>query len=92
MHPALQNLEVICTISLYVEHRTLPALASTCRKFEHPALNVLWKDLHSGLIPLVNCLPSGLFGRDHGCLVSVLIPYNCRLQTDFIYAGIGETS
>ncbi|KAG2132623.1 hypothetical protein BD769DRAFT_1573138 [Suillus cothurnatus] len=87
MHPALQNLEVICTISLYVEHRTLPALASTCREFEHPALNVLWKDLHSGLSPLVNCLPSGLFGHDHGCLVLEKPPDGKVWDTLFKYAS-----
>ncbi|KAG1890169.1 hypothetical protein F4604DRAFT_1914710 [Suillus subluteus] len=68
MHPALQNLEVICTISSYVERTSLPALASTCREFEHPALDVLWRDLHS-VSPLVNCLPSDLFGSDRGCSV-----------------------
>ncbi|KAG1846728.1 hypothetical protein F4604DRAFT_1544179, partial [Suillus subluteus] len=46
--------------------RSLPALASTCREFEQPALDVLWRDLHS-VIPLVNCLPGILLGSDHGC-------------------------
>ncbi|KAG2135502.1 hypothetical protein DEU56DRAFT_981124 [Suillus clintonianus] len=60
MHPALRNLEVLCTISSYTKRSSLPALASTCREFEHPALDVLWRNLQS-VTPLVSCLPSGLF-------------------------------
>ncbi|KAG2043389.1 hypothetical protein BDR03DRAFT_1087599 [Suillus americanus] len=68
MHPALRILEVIDIISSHTEHGSLPALASTCRTFENPALNVLWRNLHS-VGPLVKCLPSDLFGSDRGCLV-----------------------
>ncbi|KAG0700858.1 hypothetical protein DFH29DRAFT_1053820 [Suillus ampliporus] len=68
MHQALRNLEVIHTISSHTENGTLPALASTCRAFEHPALNVLWRHLQS-VEPLVKCLPSDLFGIDQGCVV-----------------------
>ncbi|KAG1751459.1 uncharacterized protein EDB91DRAFT_609264 [Suillus paluster] len=68
MHPALTTLDIICTISSHTEHGSLPALASTCRAFEHPALNVLWRDLQS-VGPLVRCLPSNLFGIDEGCVV-----------------------
>ncbi|KAG1751464.1 uncharacterized protein EDB91DRAFT_1243725 [Suillus paluster] len=68
MHPALRNLEVICTISSHTEYGSLPALASTCRAFEDSALNVLWKHLRS-VEPLVKCLPGGLFGTDQGCVV-----------------------
>ncbi|KAG0700857.1 hypothetical protein DFH29DRAFT_1000768 [Suillus ampliporus] len=60
MHPALRNLEVICTISSYTQHESLPALASACRAFERPALNALWRDLPS-VEPLIKCLPSDLF-------------------------------
>ncbi|KAG1790519.1 uncharacterized protein HD556DRAFT_695181 [Suillus plorans] len=65
MHPAFQNLEIICTITSYVKHSSLPSLASTCRAFEHPALNALWRDLES-VKPLVKCLPDELFGSDEG--------------------------
>ncbi|KAG1752886.1 hypothetical protein EDB19DRAFT_1670362 [Suillus lakei] len=65
MHPALTNLEVICTISSYTQRRSLPALASTCHAFKHPALNALWRDLQS-VKPLVRCLPSHLFGGLRG--------------------------
>ncbi|KAG1752883.1 hypothetical protein EDB19DRAFT_2021684 [Suillus lakei] len=68
MHPALTNLEVICIISSYTERKSLPALASTCRAFKHPALNALWRDLQS-VEPLVKCLPSDLFSIDQGCVV-----------------------
>ncbi|KAG2111176.1 uncharacterized protein F5147DRAFT_771909 [Suillus discolor] len=61
MHPALQNLEIICTISSYVKHSSLPSFASTCRAFERPALNALWRDLQS-VKPVVKCLPRNLFG------------------------------
>jgi hypothetical protein len=63
MHSALTNLEVIYTISSYTQRRSLPALASTCRAFKHPALNALWRDLQS-MEPLVKCLPSDLFSID----------------------------
>lgn len=68
MHPALTNLEVICTISSYTQRKSLPALASTCRAFKHPALNALWRDLQS-VEPLVKCLPSDLFSIVQGRVV-----------------------
>ncbi|KAG1750877.1 hypothetical protein EDB19DRAFT_1871440 [Suillus lakei] len=68
MHSALGNLEVIYTICLYTQHRSLPALASTCRAFERSALNILWRDLQS-LEPLIQCLPSDLFSTDEGHMV-----------------------
>ncbi|KAG1777765.1 hypothetical protein EV702DRAFT_1196975 [Suillus placidus] len=68
MHPALTNLEVICTVSSYTQRKSLPALASTCRAFKHPALNALWRDLQS-VEPLVKCLPSDLFSIDQGRVV-----------------------
>ncbi|KAG1816163.1 uncharacterized protein BJ212DRAFT_214497 [Suillus subaureus] len=68
MHSALTNLEIIHTISSFTQRRSLPALASTCREFEHPALNALWRDLQS-VEPLVKCLPSDLFSIDQGRVV-----------------------
>ncbi|KAG1752899.1 hypothetical protein EDB19DRAFT_1627623 [Suillus lakei] len=68
MHPALRNLEVIHTISSYTERGTLPALAATCRAFEHPALNVLWRDLDS-VEPLIRCVPGDLFSFLQGSVV-----------------------
>jgi hypothetical protein len=63
MHPALRILEVIDAISSHVGNESLPALASTCRAFESPALNVLWRKLES-VEPIVKCLPSELFGTN----------------------------
>ncbi|OAX31464.1 hypothetical protein K503DRAFT_82105 [Rhizopogon vinicolor AM-OR11-026] len=68
MHPALRNFELLSVISSYTHYGSLPALASTCRAFEHPALDVLWRDLQS-MQPLVKCLPSDLFDFDQGCRV-----------------------
>ncbi|KAG1791199.1 uncharacterized protein HD556DRAFT_1445465 [Suillus plorans] len=66
MHAALRNLEVIHVVSSHTERGTLPALASACLAFQGPALNVLWRDLHS-VEPLVRCLPTDLFSFDRGC-------------------------
>ncbi|KAG0694384.1 hypothetical protein DFH29DRAFT_815425 [Suillus ampliporus] len=63
MHAALRNLEVIHTVSSHAERGTLPALASACRAFQSPALDVLWRDLQS-VEPLVKCLPTDLFDTD----------------------------
>ncbi|KAG2074691.1 hypothetical protein BDR04DRAFT_1092908 [Suillus decipiens] len=68
MHSALTNLEVIYTICSFTQLRSLPALASTCREFEYPALNALWRDLQS-VEPLVKCLPGDLFSTDQGCVL-----------------------
>ncbi|KAG2132633.1 hypothetical protein BD769DRAFT_549710 [Suillus cothurnatus] len=68
MHPALQNLEVINIISSHTKRGTLPALASTCRSFQHPALNVLWRDLQS-VETLTRCMPGDLFTIEQGCMV-----------------------
>ncbi|KAG2154022.1 hypothetical protein DEU56DRAFT_433788 [Suillus clintonianus] len=68
MHPALGNLEIIYTICSYTQHGSLTALASTCRTFERPALNILWRHLQS-LKPFIKCLPSDLFGSDQGRMV-----------------------
>jgi hypothetical protein len=91
MHPALQNFDIICTICLYVHHRSLSALASTCRIFERPALDVLWRNLQS-VEPLIKCLPSDLFTIESGRMVGVPILYDRPLLTEFTCAGITETS
>ncbi|KAG1751771.1 hypothetical protein EDB19DRAFT_1903729 [Suillus lakei] len=77
MHPALQNFDIICTICVYVHHRSLPALASTCRIFERPALDVLWRNLQS-VEPLVKCLPSDLFGVEQGRM-ALLKPLDAKM-------------
>lgn len=70
MHPALRNLEVIDIIISHTDHGTLPALASTCRIFEDPALDVLWRDL-SSVETLTRCMPGDLFTVEQGRMVSI---------------------
>jgi len=66
MHHCLNVLDILDTIFNFVleSHEygtsTLAALAVTCRHFEHPALDVLWRTIPS-LIPLVKCLPPDLW-------------------------------
>jgi hypothetical protein len=48
---------------------TIAALASTCRAFKEPALDVLWKDI-TGFKPLLLCLPEDLITKGDGKLVS----------------------
>jgi hypothetical protein len=91
MHAALRNLEVIHVVSSHTEHGTLPALASACRAFQSPALNVLWRDLHS-VEPLLRCLPADLFGFDRGCTVRLNFGTCCEFQAKFAWAGIAKTS
>lgn len=89
MHPALQISEIIYTISLCAHQRSLPGLASTCRAFEGPALDALWRDLQS-VWPLVSCLPKDLFSK--GGMVGVPDVINCGLPTESTCTGIAETS
>ncbi|KAG1887071.1 hypothetical protein F4604DRAFT_1719966, partial [Suillus subluteus] len=80
MHAALGNLEVIYTICSHTKLRSLSALASTCRAFERPALNILWRDLQS-LEPLIKCLPCDLFSTDRGRVVSQKPPDSMMWDT-----------
>ena len=52
---------------------TLIALAITCKAFQHPALDILWKDLDDPLPPLVQCLPRDLWERDDQQIVSEIL-------------------
>lgn len=40
---------------------TLLSLATTCRTFQHPALDVLWRDLDPSFAPLIKTLPRDLW-------------------------------
>ncbi|KAG2364607.1 hypothetical protein BDR07DRAFT_1608072 [Suillus spraguei] len=86
MHAALGNLEVIYTIFSYTQLGTLPALASTCGAFEHPALNILWRDLPSPE-PLIQCLPSHLFSTDQGRIILQKPPDSMIWDTLFKYTS-----
>ncbi|KAG1869802.1 hypothetical protein C8R48DRAFT_99907 [Suillus tomentosus] len=68
MHPALRNLEVVDIIVSHTNHGTLPALASTCRIFEDPVLDVLWRNL-SSVETLTRCMPGDLFTVEQGRMV-----------------------
>lgn len=74
-------------ISSYVKCSSLPSFASTCRAFEHPALNALWRDLQS-VKPLVQCLPDDLFGFDELGGVALQEPLDDRMwHTLFKYTS-----
>ena len=51
---------------------TLIALAITCKAFQHPALDILWKDLDDPLLPLVQCLPRDLWEKNDQLIVSAM--------------------
>ncbi|KAJ7162671.1 hypothetical protein C8R43DRAFT_1062958 [Mycena crocata] len=61
MHRAFSILEVIEAVfcELYVP-KELAALAVTCKSFQDPALDVLWRTQDS-IIPLLACMPDDLF-------------------------------
>ncbi|RDB14893.1 hypothetical protein Hypma_016465 [Hypsizygus marmoreus] len=45
-----------------VLHKSLAALAETCRDFHEPALDTLWGDLNT-LEPLIRCMPDDLWAK-----------------------------
>ncbi|KAG2355754.1 hypothetical protein BDR07DRAFT_1425268 [Suillus spraguei] len=90
MHPALQNLEVIEIICSYTNHGTLPALACTCRVFEHAALNVLWRDLQS-VGTLIRCMPDELFVIEPGRMVLQKPPDDKMWDTLYRYTSRGHS-
>jgi hypothetical protein len=48
-----------------VDPQSLAALARTCRRFQNPALDILWSNLPT-LKPLFHCLPKGLWTITNG--------------------------
>ncbi|KAF8979547.1 hypothetical protein BDQ17DRAFT_1439417 [Cyathus striatus] len=57
-----QILSLICE-QLTSEKATLASLASTCKSFEGPALDVLWSKLN-GFHPLLKHIPSHLWKEE----------------------------
>jgi hypothetical protein len=57
MHQALRIAEIMDQISWHTDRSSSPSLALTCRTFEGPALDALWRNFPS-LEPLVNCIPT----------------------------------
>ncbi|KAJ7162670.1 hypothetical protein C8R43DRAFT_1233315 [Mycena crocata] len=63
MHRALKILEIMEAVCCEVPGgRALAALASTCKTFQDPALDVLWRTQDS-IIPLLGCMPDDLFNE-----------------------------
>jgi hypothetical protein len=98
MHKALRIAEILDQISCHTDLGTLPSLASTCRTFEGPALDALWRNLPS-LVPLVNCIPTHLWGFSfRGELVSISYSHDFHsvIRTDTAqahrYQGLGYFS
>ncbi|KAJ7147785.1 hypothetical protein C8R43DRAFT_1195012 [Mycena crocata] len=102
MHQCLQCNDIIwmifeCTEDNYLHPRikTLASLARTCRRFQGPALDQLWRT-QDGLIPLLRCLPPDkweLSGSGKFHLRSVIhssdwkrvLLYSCRIRE--LYMG-----
>jgi hypothetical protein len=77
-HVCFLPAEILCDIFTTIREvdskpnsrRTVAALARTCRTFQEPALDVLWRDI-KGFKPLLSCLPEGVVIRTtEGKLVS----------------------
>lgn len=79
MHPCLLVPEILCHIFDFLppwtsktNASTLIALAVTCKAFQHPALDVLWRDLDDPLLSLIQCLSKDLWVRRGGTIVSAM--------------------
>jgi hypothetical protein len=77
-HVCLLPAEILCDIFTIIHkddskpnsRATVAALARTCRTFQEPALDVLWRDV-KGFKPLLSCLPEGVVTKTtEGQLVS----------------------
>lgn len=77
-------LQIFSTCEFYqliCSHATLASLARTCRTFQEPALDILWKNIN-GFEPLIACLPECVGNIDiRGRLTLERPPLNgeCRL-------------
>lgn len=87
MHQALRLTEIIDQISWHTDRDSLPDLALTCRTFEGPALDALWRNLPS-LEPLINCIPTHLWGHSfQGELVSISYSRESSLSNLYRYCS-----
>lgn len=82
MHQALRIAEIIDQISWHADRGSLPVLALTCRTFERPALDTLWRNLPS-LEPLVNCIPTHFWGLSFQGELILLKPIDTKAWTTF---------
>ena len=60
MHAALQITEISEVIYKFLDRPTLARLARTCRAFEEPALDALWKVV-DGIEPVARLLPDSMW-------------------------------
>jgi hypothetical protein len=61
MHRCLYIQEIISIIFKYLDKkRDVVALATTCKTFRDPALQIVWSEIRS-LVPLIRCLPSDIW-------------------------------
>ncbi|KAF8124697.1 hypothetical protein EV363DRAFT_1402984 [Boletus edulis] len=66
MHHALEISEILlnifhhCYSGLFRDTSTLASLATTCRAFKEPALDVLWEEMRCGS-PLARCIPEAFY-------------------------------
>ncbi|KAG2111190.1 uncharacterized protein F5147DRAFT_686696 [Suillus discolor] len=82
MHQALRLTEIIDQISWHTDRDSLPHLALTCRTFEGPALDALWRNLPS-LEPLINCIPTHLWGHSFQGELILLRPIDTTTWATF---------
>ncbi|KAG1870205.1 hypothetical protein DFJ58DRAFT_723102 [Suillus subalutaceus] len=82
MHQALCIAEILDQISWHTNRGSLPGLALTCRTFEGPALDTLWRNLPS-LEPLVKCIPMHIWGFSFRGEVILLRPIDTKAWATF---------
>ncbi|KAG2154389.1 uncharacterized protein EDB93DRAFT_1131952 [Suillus bovinus] len=82
MHQALCIAEILDQISWHTDRGSLPGLALTCRTFEGPALDALWRNLQS-LEPLVNCIPTHFWGFNFQGELMLLRPIDTKVWATF---------
>ncbi|KAG1752913.1 hypothetical protein EDB19DRAFT_973715 [Suillus lakei] len=82
MHQALCIAEIMHQISWHTDRGSLPGLALTCRAFEGPALDALWRNLPA-LEPFLNCLPTHLWGFSFRGELILLKPIDTKAWATF---------
>ncbi|KAG1751495.1 uncharacterized protein EDB91DRAFT_1105765 [Suillus paluster] len=82
MHRALYIAEILHLISCHTDNGSLTSLALTCRAFEGPALDALWRNLPS-IEPFIRCLPKNLWGFNHWGELILLKPIDTDNWTTF---------
>jgi hypothetical protein len=81
MHDCLLIAEMQTKILGYViqsdhGHRTVAALARTCKALAEPCLDILWHRQECGLGALMKTLPADLWEVSYGSLVRITLLYS----------------